>query len=402
MVIKVKDQNSKIKMDNELLERGIVEIIDKSNLSKRLASGDKLRVKLGIDPTSPDLHLGHTVPLRKLRQFQDAGHTAVLIIGDFTARIGDPSGRDKTRPSLSDKQVKANAKAFKQQAFKILNPEKTEVRWQSKWYGKFGLDKIIELTSKVSTWHLLSHETFGKRKQQGHSLMHHETLYPLLQGYDSVAIRADVELGGVDQKFNLLTGRIIQQVYGLKPQDVVMVPYLLGINGKEKMSKSLGNTINLNDSPKDIFGKVMSIPDNLVMSYFELVTDLDFKALKKVKEELKDHPRDAKAHLAFLIVESLYDAPAAQIAQSDFNMLFRGKMIPEDVEKVVIDSSTKIIIDILIAAHFALSRQQATALVKQGGVSVNGDKIKDPYQKINTKNALIKVGKRRFVRLVLL
>ncbi len=382
--------------NEELLTRGVIEVINRDHLAQRLGKGDALRVKLGIDPTAPDLHLGHTVGLRKLRQFQDAGHTAVLIIGDFTARIGDPSGRDKTRSSLSESEVKANAKAYQEQAFRILNPDKTEVRWQSEWFDDFGLDNIIELASKVSTWHLLSHETFAKRKTAGHSLMHHETLYPLLQGYDSVAVRADVELGASEQKFNLITGRLIQKAYGQEPQDVIISPYLLGTDGKEKMSKSVGNTINLTDSPSDIYGKVMSIPDALVVPYFELLTDLAFEALAKVKQEIRNHPRDAKAHLAHLMVEMLHDEPAAQEAEAEFNRVFRDREMPKDIPIFTISEKKLTVHELLIATKLVKSRSEAARLIEQGGVRVNGKQILSPKDEIEVTDLIIQVGKRRF------
>lgn len=380
----------------ELLSRGVIEVIDRDHLAERLDKGDKLRVKLGIDPTAPDLHLGHTVPLRKLRQFQQAGHTAVLIIGDFTARIGDPSGRDKTRSPLSQSQVKANAKAYEQQAFRIIDPDKTEVRWQSEWFDNFGLDQLIQLASRVSTWHLLSHQTFAKRKATGHALMHHETLYPLLQGYDSVAVRADVELGAVEQKFNLLTGRMILQAYGKEPQDVIILPYLLGTDGKEKMSKSVGNTINLTDNPSDIFGKVMSIPDALVVPYFELLTALEFEALQKVKQEMKAHPRDAKAHLAHLMVEMLHAEPAAKEAEVEFNRVFRDRETPKGIPAFTIAREKLTLTELLVATKLAASRSQAVRLIEQGGVRVQGRQIFNPKAEIELTDLVIQVGKRRF------
>lgn len=385
---------------NELLKRGVAEIIDRNHLRERLKRGEKLRVKFGIDPTTPDLHLGHTVALRKLRQFQDAGHVAVLIIGDFTAMIGDPSGRDKTRPSLTRAQVKENAKAYEEQAFKILDQSKTEVRWQSEWFDKFGLDKVIELTAKVSTWHLLSHETFAQRKQVGQSLMHHETLYPLLQGYDSVAVKADLELGGIDQKFNLLTGRVVQQAYGQEPQDILLLPYLVGTDGKQKMSKTFGNTINLTDSAKEVYGKVMSLPDALVMSYFELISDLEFRALQKVVEELKNHPRDAKAHLAFLMVEKLYDEQSAQKEKDEFDRIFRSGEKPSQMQVEKFGQEQANIVDVLIKTKLAPSRSQAIRLIEQGGVKVDGVKADDPKKQIVINNTVIQVGKRRFAKLV--
>lgn len=388
-------------MFEELLTRGVAEVINADSLNKKLKSNQKLRVKLGIDPTAPDLHLGHTIVMRKLRQFQKAGHTPVLIIGDYTARIGDPSGRDKTRPALTLAHIKKHLENFEDQIFKILDRESTEIRYQSEWFKNFGLADVIELASKISLWHVLSHETFALRKQKGQSLMIHEILYPLLQGYDSVAVKADVELGGTDQKFNLLTGRVVQQAFGQKPQDVITMPYLLGIDGKQKMSKSIGNTINLTDEPNEVFGKVMSIPDNLILPYFELDTDLEYKALGKVKEEaLSGNPRDAKARLAFLIVESLYDEQAAQGASDSFNKQFRESEVPENVKETTIQAEAIAIVDALVKTGLAKSKQEAARVIGQKGVRVDGKKVSNSSELISTNNTIIQVGKRRFARLL--
>ena len=257
-----------------LFTRRVEEIIDKNHLEQALRSGKKLRVKLGIDPNRRELHLGHAVPLWKLREFQEAGHKAVFIIGDWTAQIGDPSGKDQTRPSLSEKEIKSNAKHFFDQAYLILDKAKTEVHLQSEWFKKFGLKEVIKLSSFVTEKQILAHETFRQRIEKDLPFYHHETIYPLLQGYDSVAVRADVELGAMEQKFNLLMGRTIQKALGQKQQDIMMVKYLIGLDGKEKMSKSLNNFIALSDKPEEMFGKIMSIPDNLTIHYFELCTEV--------------------------------------------------------------------------------------------------------------------------------
>lgn len=372
-------------------------VVDRQHLEQRLKHGDKLRVKLGIDPTSPDLHLGHTVPLRKLRQFQQAGHTAVVIIGDMTARIGDPSGLDKTRPHLSKEQVAANAASYKDQVLKILDPDKTEVRYQSEWFNKFKLEDLLALASKVSTWHLLSHETFSQRKAKNLPLMHHETLYPLLQGYDSVAAKADVELGASEQKFNLLTGRLVQKAYGQEPQDVVMLPYLIGTDGTRKMSKSVGNTINLTDTAQDIYGKVMSLPDEQIVPYFELVTDLEFAALGKVKQEVKaGKARDAKAHLAYLMVEMIYDNETAEQAEREFERVFKDKELPSKIAIFELKEKRLPITELLLKTKLVRSRSEATRLIEQGGVRIQGERVFNPKTQLAVTDLIIQVGKRRF------
>lgn len=376
----------------ELLTRGVLEVIEGPHLAARLKKGDTLRVKLGIDPTAPDLHLGHTVPLRKLRQFQNAGHTAVLIIGDFTARIGDPSFRSSARHPLTANQVKKNEEQYLEQAFKILDQSKTEVRRNSEWFGKMDLGAFItNVATSFTKQQLQERNDFKDREEKNLSISIAEFLYPLLQGYDSVQVNADVEIGGKDQLWNLLTARKMHL------QDILTVPLLLGIDGHRKMSKTFDNTINLNDLPNEMYGKVMSIPDHQILPYFELVTDLEFEALEKVKQEIKGgNPRDAKAHLAHLIVEMVRDAPAAEAAEAEFNRIFRDKEMPSDIPTFDLPHKKLGVVDLLIATRLTESRSQAVRLIEQGGVRVQGKRISSPKAEIEVTDLLIQVGKRRF------
>lgn len=392
-------------MDNsELLWRGVSEVIVKENLEKKLKEGKKLRVKLGIDPTAPELHLGHAVVLRKLKQFQDAGHEIVLIIGDFTAQIGDPSGRDTTRQALTPQVVNHHSETYLKQVFKILDEKKTEIHRQSEWFSNFDLRKTIQLQSKVTLEQLLEHETFKRRLQKNLPLSIHELIYPLLQGYDSVAIKSDLELGGVDQKFNLLMGREIQKVYGQKSQDILTLKYLIGTDGKEKMSKSLKNYIALNDPPSEMYGKVMSISDSLIPQYFELLTDVEDKALEVIEKELKNktrNPRDVKAKLAKLIVETYYDAAAAEEAEAEFEKVFQKGEIPSEMPEIKMKEESLSVVDLLLKTNLASSKSEARRLIGQGGLKIAGKQIKNFDQKIDIRNGqIVQVGPRRFVKIV--
>jgi len=385
---------------DELLTRGVSEIIIKSSLENKLKGDKKLRIKYGIDPNKGDIHLGHAVPIRKLKAFQDMGHTAVFIIGDYTARIGDPSGKDETRKPVSEEEVKKNADAFFSQAFRILDQSKTEIHLQSEWFKDFDLAKVIEVASKTSVSQIVEHETFKKRLSEGKPFMLHEAIYPILQGYDSVAVRADVELGGTDQKFNLLMGRQIQKAYDQPEQDILMMNYLIGLDGKEKMSKSLGNYIAISDKPEDMYGKVMSIPDSLIMQYFELCTDLTDEALRIIEKESKDDPRNTKAKLAKLIVEMYHSEESAENAAGEFDRIFKNKEKPEDMLVKRIDVSECRIDDLLMKCELATSKAEAKRLVEQGGVEIEGEKITDPFKTIEVKDEMIiQVGKRRFVKI---
>ncbi|MBI4092491.1 MAG: tyrosine--tRNA ligase, partial [Candidatus Kerfeldbacteria bacterium] len=308
---------------DEVLTRGLAEVIDRAHLKKRLVAGEKLKLKLGIDPTGAKLHLGHAVPLRALRRFQDFGHTVVLIIGDTTAMIGDPSGKNSTRPPLSRDEIAKNYKTYERQAFKILDKQKTEVRWQSEWYKKFGLDDIIREASKLSAGWVLSHETFKQRMKAGQPLAFHELLYPLLQAYDSVAVKPDVEFGGLDQKFNLLTGRELMKAHGLPSQDVVMTKYLIGTDG-QKMGKSLNNFIALEEEPFEMFGKIMSMPDTVLHDYFELATDVPLADFKKMYWEGAE-ARNTKMFLARKIVEEYHGLAASNQALKRWNKFVSGE-----------------------------------------------------------------------------
>jgi tyrosyl-tRNA synthetase len=382
-----------------ILKRRVKEIIDYVHLANFLRSGRKLRVKLGIDPNRPDLHLGHAVPLWKLREFQEAGHRAVFIIGDWTAMIGDPSGKDETRKALTRREVEANAKKFFDQAYLILDKERTEIHLQSEWFKKFGLAEVIHLESLVTEKQILAHETFRERIKKDLPFRHHETLYPLLQGYDSVAVKADVELGAMEQKFNVLMGRTIQKAFGQAPQDVMLVKYLVGLDGKEKMSKSLGNYIALQDPPAEMFGKIMSLPDNLIVHYFELCTEVSEKEIQKIGEALKEksvNPKELKKKLGREIVTIYHGKNKAFKAERTFETKF-GKAAGEfkpDFELKKRPGKYKII-DLLVGGRLASSKSEARRKIKEGAVEVDGARITDEKAKVKiTKKTLIRLGKR--------
>ncbi len=393
-------KNLSIDSITELLSRGVEEVIDKAHLEQALNGKKKLRVKLGIDPNRPDLHIGHAVPLLKLKEFQALGHTAVLIIGDWTAMIGDPSGKDETRPALSRKQVDANSKEFVKQANLILDPKRTEVHFQSEWFEKMGLSEIMKLASLVSMGELLSHETFRKRIKEQLPFALHEALYPLLQGYDSVAVKSNLELGDPAQKFNVLMGRHLQKAFGQPPQDIMLVPILIGLDGKEKMSKSLGNYIGLRDEPNDMFGKIMSIRDDLIKKYFVLATRVE---ISEIEEILKlPNPRDQKLILAEKITE-LYNGPkkALEAKQSFINQFSKGEL-PEGIKEV---SRTKISAetteDLLLALELVSSKNEARRNIEQGGVKIDGKKITERNSPVDLKQiSIVQVGKRKLAKLI--
>lgn len=388
---------------DELLTRGVDEVIIKESFEKKLNSGKKLRIKLGIDPTGPDLHLGHAVPLRKLKAFQDMGHTAIFIVGDFTARIGDPSEKDKTRKPLTVGEVKENAEGYFSQAFKIIDNEKTEVHMQSEWYEKMDLQKLFEITRQVSIHSLMKHETFKKRIENDAPLSLLEMMYPILQGYDSVEVKADVEIGATDQKFNILMGRQIQKMYGLPEQDILTLKYLTGLDGKEKMSKSLGNYIAINDVPEDMYGKVMSIPDSAIIEYFKLCTDVKLSAIDIIEKELSDsnrNPREIKAELAKLIVEQYHSAEEAETAESEFNRVFRDKEQPSEMKiKEIIEKECRLD-DLLLKCDLVISKAEGQRLILQGGVQINSEKQTDSQKVIQIEDSMvIQVGKRNFIKI---
>ncbi|MEE9123504.1 MAG: tyrosine--tRNA ligase [candidate division NC10 bacterium] len=383
-----------------------VEVISPEELLRKLERrGHPLRVKLGMDPTTPDLHLGHTVVLHKLRQFQELGHEVIFLIGDFTGMIGDPSGRSETRKPLTADEVARNAETYKNQIFKILDPVKTRIEFNSKWLGAMSGQELIDLASRYTVARMLERDDFEKRYRGGVPISIHEFLYPLVQGYDSVELRADVELGGTDQKFNLLVGRDLQRDFGQEPQVIMTLPILEGVYGIQKMSKSLGNSIGLEDPPKEMFGKVMSIPDSLLLRYYELTTPLPPEEVEGVRRTLQDgslHPRDAKANLGKLLV-SLYHSPeAAEAAAKEFDRVFRDHQVPEEIERVRLPTTDQHLLLYLILAKAGLtsSNSEARRLIRQGAVEVDGARVSDVDQELATdREYLIRVGKRRFKKI---
>jgi tyrosyl-tRNA synthetase len=390
------------------LRKGTVEIIPEAELRTKLArsakTGKPLRVKLGLDPTAPDIHLGHTVVIRKLRAFQELGHTVIFLIGDFTGLIGDPSGKSTTRPQLTREEIDANAETYKTQMFNLLDPEKTEIRFNSEWMDKLGADGFIRLASHVTVKQILERDDFAKRLQEERPISLHELLYPLTQAYDSVALEADVELGGTDQKFNLLMGRNLQREYDQEAQICVIMPLLEGTDGVQKMSKSLGNYIGITESPQEIFGKVMSISDELMWRYYELLTDLtttEIASLKTAAQSGARNPRDLKVDLAKRIVTDFHSAKAADEAEEDFVRRFRKKETPDDVEERELPASQEWdLAQLLVTVGLAESKAEARRLIQQGGVSVDGERQTgvNATRWARGTSALIKVGKRRFVR----
>lgn len=385
---------------DSLLTRRVVEIIDKKHLAEALKSKRKLRVKLGIDPTGADLHLGHAVTLWKLREFQEAGHKAVFIIGDWTAMIGDPSGKDKTRQGLTEKQIKDNAKHFFDQAYLILDKSTTEVHLQGEWFKKFGLKEVIHLESLVTEKQILAHETFRQRIEKDLPFLHHETLYPLLQGYDSVSVKADVELGAMEQKFNLLMGRTVQKAFGQPQQDIMMVDYLIGLDGHEKMSKTANNYIALTDSADEMFGKIMSIPDKLIRHYFELCTNLPDNQIEMfIHTKDIQNPKLTKMRLALEITQ-IYHGKDAERAWDNFEKKFgktKGEIKADfELKKKPGEYS---LIDILVEGKLATSKSEARRKIREGAVEVDSMKVKDESAKIKLiKFSLIRLGK-RFLRI---
>lgn len=392
----------------DLIRRGAVEIIPEEELvqkiEKSIKSGKPLNIKLGCDPSRPDLHIGHSVVLRKLAQFQQLGHQAILIIGDFTGMIGDPSGRNSTRPALTLEQTRINGESYLQQASKILDKNKTKIVYNSEWLGKMTFEDVIKLASKYTVARMLERDDFTKRYKAGEPISIHEFLYPLAQAMDSVAIQSDVELGGTDQKFNLLVGRDIQREYGVEPQIILTMPLLVGTDGIEKMSKSYDNYIGISDPPEQIFGRTMSIPDTLIYTYFELATNVSNERLKDIQAALEDgktNPRDLKRELARTLVAMYYDEAAAVKAQEEFDKIFIKKEIPDEIDEFNIEENKEInILDLLLLVNFAPSKGEAKRLVQQGGVSIDGEKVSDFHQNIKIKSGMIlKVGKRKFLKL---
>jgi len=397
----------------EIIKRGVVEIVPEEELVAKLErsvkTGVPLHIKLGLDPTAPDIHLGHTVVLQKIRQFQDLGHRTTIILGDFTARIGDPTGRSETRKQLTEQQVLENAKTYERQIFKVLDPEKTTLTFNSKWLAPLTFAQIIELAAKYTVARMLERDDFAKRFKEGHPISVHEFFYPLMQGYDSVALRADVELGGTDQKFNLLMGRTLQKEYGQEPQVALMMPIIEGTDGVQKMSKSLGNYIGIDEKPEEMYGKTMSIPDELMIRYFELLTPVPMDEVNRIAAGLESgelHPRDVKMRLAREIVSFYHGSDAAHRAEEEFKRVFQQHDVPVDmptfsVPADMLEDGMVWMPKLLQQAGLCSSTSEARRLIQQGAVRVDGEKLDHPEQKFKPEPGMvIKAGKRKFLRIV--
>ena len=390
---------SAIEQAIQTIRRGADELIVEEELAKKLASGRKLRIKLGLDPTAPDLHLGHTVVINKLRDFQQLGHQVQFLIGDFTGMIGDPTGKNQTRPPLTREEIEKNAKTYREQVFKILDPDQTQILFNSEWSDKLGAEGIIRLASRYTVSQLLERDDFSKRFGQEKPIALHELLYPLMQGYDSVAMKADVELGGTDQKFNLLVGRELQRSFGQEPQCILTMPLLEGLDGKEKMSKSLGNYVGIAEPPQEIFGKLMSISDELMWRYIDL---LSFAPPAETKAWKSEHPRDVKVRFAKEIVSRFHSAAAAERAAMDFASRFREGEMPEEMPEVTLKAPAGgiLIAQLLKQANLTPSTSEAQRMIEQGGVKLDGERVSDKALKIPAGRTVVaQVGKRKFGRI---
>ncbi len=396
----------------ELLTRGAVDIVTPDELRAKLersrSTGKPLTVKVGFDPTAPDIHIGHTVLLRKMRHFQDLGHRVIFLIGDFTGLIGDPSGRSQTRPPLSAEQIAENAETYKRQCFKVLDADRTEIRFNSEWLGKLGSEGFIKLAARYNVARMLERNDFKNRFQSGRTISIHEFLYPLAQAYDSVALEADVELGGTDQLFNLNVGRDIMPSYGLEPQVVMTTPLLEGLDGQEKMSKSLGNYVGVEEPPREIYGKLMSISDDLMWRYYELCTSVSMDTVEKMKLMVADgelHPKKAKEGLAMRVIDDFYDEEAAKAAREEFERVFQQHGLPDDIAEhsYAAEGGKVFLPKLLTAIGMAATKSEANRLLRQGAVSIDGEKIAQGTVEIAVQvgeSRLFKVGKRRFARVL--
>jgi tyrosyl-tRNA synthetase len=393
---------SPIEQAIETIRRGCHELIVEEELVKKLASGRKLRVKLGLDPTAPDLHLGHTVVINKLRHFQELGHQVQFLIGDFTGMIGDPSGKNQTRPALTRAEILKNAQTYREQVYKILDADQTQILFNSEWSDKLGAEGMLRLASRYTVARLLERDDFSKRFKSNQPIAVHELLYPLMQGYDSVAMKADVELGGTDQKFNLLVGRELQKDFGQEPQCIVTMPLLEGLDGKEKMSKSLGNYIGIAEPPQEIFGKLMSISDDLMWRYIELLSFESSATIRRWRDEVKagKNPKSIKVLFAKEIVARFHSSEAAQRAEDDFEARFRHGELPEDLPEKTVGETH--ILKVLKEAGLVPSANEAARMLEQGGVRVNGAKVSDRNLQLNRGETLvIQVGKRKAARVTI-
>jgi tyrosyl-tRNA synthetase len=394
----------------DYLRKGAVEIIREADLRAKLErsarEGRPLRVKYGADPTAPDIHVGHTVVIRRLRAFQELGHTAIFLIGDFTGLIGDPSGKNATRPQLTRAEINANAETYKAQIFKLLDPNKTEIRFNSEWMNNIGADGFVRLAARTTVKQILERDDFQKRLAEERPIALHELLYPLVQGYDSVALHADVELGGTDQKFNMLVGRNLQREYEQEPQVVITMPLLEGTDGVQKMSKSYGNYIGINEPPQEMFGKLMSISDSLMWRYYELLTDLRTDEIARLRNATlagERNPRDLKVELAKRIIADFHSAPDAEAAEAEFNRVFKRKEAPEEMEERTVAYGDWELKHLLVEIGLASSKAEARRLIEQGGVYIDGERCDPKFTEAlplrpGKPGYKIKVGKRRFLR----
>ena len=403
-----------IQRQMDILKTGVAEIVPENELRDKiknsLEKNKPLIVKLGLDPTAPDIHLGHTVPLQKMRQFQDLGHQAVIIIGDFTGRIGDPTGRSDTRKPLTEQEIYQNAETYKEQIFKILDPAKTKIEFNASWLSKLNFADVIKLATSCTVARMLERDDFAKRYAEEKPISIHEFFYPLMQGYDSVALNADVELGGTDQKFNLLMGRTLQKDFGQSPQVALTTPILEGLDGVHKMSKSLGNYIGVYETPREMFGKTMSIPDELMIRYYQLVTNVSVEEIRQLEKGLVDgeaHPRDLKMRLGWEIVRIYHGETEANQAKEEFVRMFQKKEVPDDMpgysltELGAETDGTIDIVSLMINTSVASSRGEARRLIEQGGLRVNDQKVSDGQAVIKLSTGdIIKVGKRKFVKII--
>ncbi len=392
----------------DVIRKGTVEIIPEEELVQKLEKSIKkkipLNIKLGCDPSRPDLHIGHSVVLNKLREFQDFGHQAILIVGDFTGMVGDPTGKKKARPQLTFEETRENGRSYFEQAIHILDKNKTKIVYNSEWLGKLNLHNLIDILSKFTIQRILERDDFTNRLREQQEITAHEILYPIMQGYDSYAIKSDVELGGTDQKFNNLMGRDMQKRFGQEPQVVILMPLLEGTDGSEKMSKSLNNYIGITEAPKDIFGKTMSIPDVLIYKYFELATRLSPQELQEIKNELEDpknNPRNTKRKLGYELVKLYYNEEIAKTAIEEFDKIFIKKEIPDEIDEFKLEMQSIKLIDLLTLTKMAESKGNARRLIEQGGVSIDGEKIEDINYIVNAeKDFVLKVGKRKFLKII--
>ncbi|GAA0379959.1 tyrosine--tRNA ligase [Bacillus horti] len=402
------EQQKEVDRQLEVLKRGVVEIVPEEDLRKKIEksilTGKPLKIKLGLDPTAPDIHIGHTVVINKLRQFQDFGHTVQLLMGDFTARVGDPTGKSETRKQLTEENVLENAKTYVQQYGKILDMSKTELHYNSKWLSSLNFSDVVNLAATMTVARMLERDDFSKRYTNNQPISIHEFFYPLMQGYDSVALECDIELGGTDQKFNLLMGRHLQKEYNKPQQVAIMTPLLEGLDGVNKMSKSLGNYIGIDEEPNQIYGKAMSIPDELMLKYFELTTPISVEEIKELEEGIQSgavHPRDAKMKLARTLVELYHDGQAAEQAEAHFKTVFQQRALPTDIPEADWTGEAEVkIVDLIAELGLVPSKGEGRRMVQQGAVKIDEQKIEDLNQEISVASGMIiQVGKRKFAKI---